>query len=572
MSNLALLSSLKLPEFIREEYPAMVAFIEAYYRYVETLESVSDITDLDTVAAKYVSLYKETSARGFSDPEFLEVKRFVQSNKEFFSRKGTPDAFIFFFKAYFGETIEIETSNFLIASGGEISGDYFFYVTTQLGHMTVADILEITHLGSVYKVEISNLIQLDSNTNAVYFSPPREFINDIGDRCVVHDNEGFERFVGYIESTPSNISTYSPGKYWQVGKIIKFPSIIPDGTPTIARVKSITPNSGIGSIEIIEYGFPHADQQTFIVSPFNFQPITSVTYTEIVTQYLPSIIKTHTLVINDTVSSLEENIYGLMLSATQGYFLEDYTALDYNGLGVIAQINQFNKPLETVISDVSLETWTESRATLKMNFTQLSRERQQYISNKSLLSDQNTKLHDSYYYQQHAYLLKTSRNIEEYRGSIGLLHPAGLKLFAQLEKIFDYSIRSGIEFTRVFNRESIAPREDPLALDTIAIDLAKSNTDTISENDFTFNLFSKILEDTISPTDIAILTSIFNKRFDDSSIVDDYKYITAEKIISADIVTPGDRIPGPPVYNGYGVLTYQDQAVLYWNTALAINL
>lgn len=447
--NLELLAATKLPEHIRAEYPALVAFVEAYYRFLDTQESIRDAADIDTVSSKYLAQYKNTFLKNFSDPSFLSVRTFIQHNKEFFSKKGTPDAFKIFFKAYFGEDIEVKTPIYLIASGGEIAGSHFMYITKRYGSLNTGDRFNISTANGIFIIHADLVVDLDIDTQIVYFNLPRGFSSNIGDECTVKVNDRVQ-FLGEIEATPARITQVLPGKYWQIGQLISFPSSDPSGTPTIARVKRIDSNSGISAIEIIQYGFPHSIDQTYILSPFPSKPQTGAfVYTQTITQNSPRIYA-HTLTINDSTNTTTEDITGAgsVSGSVNSYFAENYILEDYVSELLFAQINNVLNPITSIIpEDYTFAMWEESKTILKMNFGSFSRERQEYLTEDGLLSNQNTRLHDNLNYQAFAYYIKTRQDISKYEDSLELLHPAGMKFSTELIRDITVDASSRLNYT-----------------------------------------------------------------------------------------------------------------------------
>jgi hypothetical protein len=514
MSNLSLLSSNRLPEFIREEYPAIVGFVEAYYRFVESTENIGNLTDLDSLATKYVNQYRLQFTRGFSEPKVLGIKIFIRNNKQMFAVKGTEEAFRFFFKAYFGEEIVIQKPEYLIASGGEVIGDYFVYVLGIFGALPDYSNLLVTSNGVEYLVQAKRIERLDANTYAVYFNPPIGFVCAVGDSVRINDGT-FDTFVGEIKAAPIKFKINAAGKYWQVGKVIQFPSSSINGTPTIARVTKATAQTGIASLEIVQYGYPHSLNQQFSISPFPARPSSGDTvYTVSVIQNSPRI-NQHNLLMNDTTDGIAETVLGTipgkpgpaLIGNSYGleYFLEDYTDLTSASVPAVDISSVASTTVTVSNTDYSLDMWLESRATIELMFGSLSRERVGYASERSLISNQNVKIHDNYFYQAFSYLIKTKQNIADYRGAIELIHPAGLKFFAELEKEFvaDFQPTIGISRSRSIDLLTFDDASDVTAV-TDAITgktVTKPLSDAADAADAQSLIINKALQDYVAALD-----------------------------------------------------------------------
>jgi hypothetical protein len=439
MNKLSFLSSVKIPEFIREEYPALITFVNAYYRYLETLQSLGNIGDVDEESVVYLKLHKDTVAKGFDEPEYLSIRKFILANKDFFSRKGTNAAFEFFFKAYFGETIEIRTPNYLIASGGEIIGNYYFYVMIDIGTITEGEVLQVETDSGFVNLDVIRVELLDSGTYGVFFKPPRGFVNQVGDVCRIYNSSNALTFRGTIKKTPFKILPVVPGKYWQLGQVIVLPPTSPGGEDTIARVSRTTPDGGIAAIEIIKFGYPQTAQQ-YTISSFDAKPRDTIDFSELEEVESTPGIFTYTLTVNDTLLGITDTVNASQVFVGgAGYFSETYQAEDYSGEVVLAQSNAL--PNVGAVSADSVE-YLESLATLKIERGPIARERFVYDSEKSLISNQNTALHDNLFYQAFAYSIETTQTIDKYRGSIDLIHPAGMKFSAVLNKLFEEDINT----------------------------------------------------------------------------------------------------------------------------------
>ena len=444
----SILSVSKLPEYIRSEYPSLATFVKEYYTYLEMMEGVNDASGLDSVSDKYLARYKDMVLHGFGTPKFMDMRRFILTSKELFKLKGTDEAFKYFFRAYFGEEIEIKPSTYLVASGGDIIGDTFFHCRVIFGILESQDEVTIVNATGDYKILVDSvtLIDPDIGAGSVYhiaFRVPRGFKSNIGDVCLSYDTDGNKVFQGHIMQSPSRMVVVNPGKYWKRGQLLKFPAI-DDGdrdedldTATLARVRTVDTNTGIASLEIIQHGYPHYPDQTFTVSPFEYRPIDDdITYTKTVLGYSAGIPSSynHVLSILDNVDPMDDAVFGTLVD---GYTRE------------IVSVNS-SAPTKSVTNDTNTYArWLESRATVRIEMSSISREFQVYRTNDSLLSDENTKLHDSLYYQAFAYSLISNQDLEEYKGSIDLIHPAGMKFHALMTKMFQSDETGKIDFTIV---------------------------------------------------------------------------------------------------------------------------
>jgi hypothetical protein len=113
----------QIPEFMREEYPRFIEFIQQYYRFLDqsTTYDVGDAIDLDTAPDSLIDDFYETYAKGLPTPNNFTKRDFLRHCKEFYSTKGTPASFNFLFRAFFNRDAEISlpSQNIIRASDGQ---------------------------------------------------------------------------------------------------------------------------------------------------------------------------------------------------------------------------------------------------------------------------------------------------------------------------------------------------------------------------------------------------------------------------------------------------------------------
>lgn len=134
-NKISLLVESQLPEFIQEEYPQFVRFIEAYYEFLENKQTGQqndlytkakefiDITDIDQTLNEFEDQFFNTYLQLFPTTANTEVSKqiLIKNSIPFYLSKGNEKSFKYFFKSLFDEDVEIQIpkNNVLIASGGK---------------------------------------------------------------------------------------------------------------------------------------------------------------------------------------------------------------------------------------------------------------------------------------------------------------------------------------------------------------------------------------------------------------------------------------------------------------------
>lgn len=116
MSHINFSSSIKrqIPEFIRDENPKFLLFLQKYYEWMEQegkpLEGsfeLSNSKDLDLVNNFYLEEIVKEILPFFPQESLLDKRKFLKLSSEFYKSKGTPDSVKFLFKILYNENIEI---------------------------------------------------------------------------------------------------------------------------------------------------------------------------------------------------------------------------------------------------------------------------------------------------------------------------------------------------------------------------------------------------------------------------------------------------------------------------------
>ena len=148
MSDLrtSLLVNRQVPEFIREEYPLFISFLEAYYEYLETkqgtqlndltqrakdLRNLSDVDDsIDDFEEQFFATYASLVSKDVEvDKSFL-----IKNVLPLYLAKGSENSFKLLFRMLFGQELEVKypKNDVLRASDGKWKRDEVIKVTQDI--------------------------------------------------------------------------------------------------------------------------------------------------------------------------------------------------------------------------------------------------------------------------------------------------------------------------------------------------------------------------------------------------------------------------------------------------------
>ncbi len=143
----------QLPEFVRADHPTFVAFLEAYYEWLETPDQalnisfgLRDIADIDDTLQEFIRQFKETFMLNFpeqlaidtetGDP--LDQRRIIKNIKAYYKAKGSEKSYKFLFRILFDTNVEFffPKVDILRCSDGKFIIERFMRVTSANGPET----------------------------------------------------------------------------------------------------------------------------------------------------------------------------------------------------------------------------------------------------------------------------------------------------------------------------------------------------------------------------------------------------------------------------------------------------
>lgn len=154
----------QLPEFIREDYPTFVAFVEAYYDYLKTQGvDLSKIRDIDTTLEDFIVQFKKELAHNL--PIVVEDERFLLSHiRDQYLAKGSASSYKLLFKLLYGKQVELTYPNqsMLRASDGRWNQEISLFAQVDYGDPDdiVGKLVDIQTAGRILRVLVDKKEQL----------------------------------------------------------------------------------------------------------------------------------------------------------------------------------------------------------------------------------------------------------------------------------------------------------------------------------------------------------------------------------------------------------------------------
>jgi hypothetical protein len=478
--------------------------MEAYYEWMhqsgnnyDLLNSLSELHDIDKSLVKFTEEFENEYLKNFPVNFITDKALTIKHISNLYKAKGTPAAVKLLIKMTLGKESEIfyPSTQILRASDGEwiqdnsilvkiISGNVFDIVgqsvkiaTSQLTFSSVVERIKTTQTPDVYEVFLE-----------------RKLIYDITENTII----SYKDVVLNSLQTVTSYKIINAGSGFKIGQI--FEVISANGFGAFAKIKSITPNGGIKSIQLIKFGFGYESNFISYIS-------SKETTANVLVQF----------------PNLKDNIDGLSDEGTIN--LVDYFEEDYADNTYVGEVLTSFKSLSAIEFDNTL-------ATIQFNLGNKLKYPGYYNSNRGFLSD-TIYLQDSLYYQLYSYVIKIDEVIEKYKVDVeNTVHPAGLKMFGEYSIKNKFELNTQLKFILNFFRLALSDSVE--SLDKLEMLLTKGLSDTTNPSDLHRFQFTKNLIDSISSIDTPFFT--FSKKIVDniSSIDDNSKTFTKK---STDIIS-----------------------------------
>ena len=268
----------QLPEFVREDYQSFVAFLQAYYEYLETTQvDPQTLRDLDNTLDSFIKYFKDELAINLPNSN-VDSRFLLQHMKEHYGAKGSEASFKLLFRILFNKevTLDYPSKQMLRASDGRWNQDVsvFAEILTGSPNDVVGKLVDVVTPNKIIRVlvdrrqdveiEVDRAIRL---SDTVYeFLIDRRFFGSInvGDRLRYRDDANGIYFTAEIKATTTSLEVQVPGSGFKVGDLYNIRNF--DGFGSIMKVSRIDTNGGILAAQFIKFGVGYTTDFTTTIS------------------------------------------------------------------------------------------------------------------------------------------------------------------------------------------------------------------------------------------------------------------------------------------------------------------
>ena len=265
----------QFPAFYKTEGPNFIAFVKAYYEWMETEGQVINysrqllnIGDVDNSLAQFITHFKSKYINGLPENVLSDRRLLIKHIVDLYNSKGTKNSFKFLFRMMFNEDIDVY-----------VPADHIF--ASSSGTWVRPNHIEVEDHSSLKLLE-GNLIKSSSGASAVVdsFSVKRvkgKLINVLylssidgnfyyGERIYSPGVIEFNDYAPRVFGSLTTVSILNGGAGYSVGDILDIRGTGSDGQATVAYV---TQNNGRVSFSLLDGGFGYTVNAIVSVTPSN---------------------------------------------------------------------------------------------------------------------------------------------------------------------------------------------------------------------------------------------------------------------------------------------------------------
>ena len=477
----------QIPYHVRESNPLFTKFLEYYYEFQQNskipdiIQEIKKYNDIDSVEEQFLLEFFEEFKRLPS--AIVADRRLVAKHVyDLYKAKGSEEALRLLFRIVYGEEISVyyPETDILRASDGRWVQKNCVTATKISGEVkSTSDRIEFDTFQGKFVFDLEKTEAQSADVTRFWFDPRKTYY--VGSNQVVRVYSGDTLdYTGTLTLMPSYIEVEVGGANWQVGQILVLPGSIRD---TICQIKRTGEGGSIKKIDIIQYGYGNDSDISYVISPYAYKPETSYTeaFTEKVSDTPPAF--SHNLNIYDIHEDIAESITGYQ--DDQEYVLLGYVLQGYIKRRVFSQ-SYANIPVPNITNpDITIDQWISSKARLKIRNDYTAKEAGYYADQRGQISAPTIRLQDNFFYQLFSYVITTSRMLSEYKTVLSLIHPAGVKYFAN--SVREVSITTNISASRVMSNDIVLFADQQYVRDSVAVDKTLKITEGVIASNFDVN-------------------------------------------------------------------------------------
>ena len=237
----------QLPEFVKSDHPTFVAFLEAYYEWleehgnaVETTRNAKLYNDIDLTVDAFIDYFKQNYLIDLPDSIINDKRTFLKHVREFYQAKGTDKALILLFRMLFNEEVSVyyPKNDMLRVSAGQFTSDIIMNIKQTTGPVTEMVGKQVVQANQPLQPDINRATALVENF--IGFTVGDEFVYQLtltqnsvsgifveGQTITLQGDTG--QITGVVDEIITGVEIPVSGAYYNSGD----PLVTKNLTPTI---------------------------------------------------------------------------------------------------------------------------------------------------------------------------------------------------------------------------------------------------------------------------------------------------------------------------------------------------
>lgn len=253
----------QLPEFVRADYQTFVAFIEAYFEFLEENQGARDAIrnarkyeDIDGTIDEFISQFKLEFAKDI--PEFIlaDKANLYKNIKDFYQSKGSEKSYDLLFRLLYNENISFfyPSSVILKPSDGKWTNDKTIRVTSLQGDAFKFVSTKIVGQTSGATAVVENVLFFQDGPNEVYelFLNIDSFTGSFVAGEQVWATVGLSTLKASIQHSFINANITDGGTGYSIGDVLAVSG--GSGVNAALKVSNVTSTGAIKSVQVTNFG------------------------------------------------------------------------------------------------------------------------------------------------------------------------------------------------------------------------------------------------------------------------------------------------------------------------------
>lgn len=485
--------SQQVPDFVREQYPTFVSFLEAYYEWLHESGNVAERSlnlltyrDIDTTIDQFLEYFQRQFIPNIPKNVLVNKVFLVKHIKDFYKAKGTEKSYKFLFRILYDEDVEFyyPKVDILKPSDGKWVVEKVIRTTTVHDTLTFAGHKVVgVSSGATANIEKVTQLTIDGNTvSELYLSKisgtftAGETITVVFPNSVLVEETVYKILTdveivdpGYAHSVDEELTVTGDG----VGAVVKIEKV---GGTESGKVVSATSNTitlknntaqftveiesgSVSKVRILSGGQRYSEPPVLTFSTGSAEAVAflddygKVTYVS-VTNIGADYTEAPTLTATPPVANDYYKNMVITIESGKGSG-QSKTIIAYDSTTNVATVNSnwTTTPDETSTYSIVLGKVTKikiidfginyataptvssaTNGTFAVKVGTIGSFAGKWTNTDGFISS-NKYIQDSYYYQDFSYVLRSNVPVDTYKNIVKqLLHPAGMKMFGELPK------------------------------------------------------------------------------------------------------------------------------------------